>query len=70
MFELEAYVRPYETAMIRRSRPEVFCKEVVLRNFAKFTEKKIVTRVFFNKVAGFLYPLCNHFKGFCNIYAR
>ena len=36
----------------RRSRPEVFCKEGALRNFAKFTEKHQCQSLFFNKVAG------------------
>ena len=31
---------------------EVFCKKGVLRNFAKFTEKQLYQRPFFNKVAG------------------
>ena len=37
---------------IRRSRPEVFCKKGVLRNFAKFTGKHLCQSLFFNKVAG------------------
>ena len=36
----------------RRSRPEVFCKEGALRNFAKFTEKHQCQSLFFNEVAG------------------
>ena len=39
-------------ASIRSSRPEVFCKKSVLRNFAKFTGKHLCQRTFFNKVAG------------------
>ena len=35
----------------RSSRPEVFCKKVVLRNFAEFTRKHLRKRLFFNKVA-------------------
>ena len=35
----------------RNSRPEVFCKEGVLRNFAKFTGKHLCQTLFFNKVA-------------------
>ena len=31
------------------SRPEVFCKKGVLRNFAKFTGKHLYPRLFFNK---------------------
>ena len=34
------------------SRPEVFCKKGVLRNFAKFTGKHLCQGLFFNKVAG------------------
>ena len=35
----------------RSSRPEVFSKKGVLRNFAKFTEKHLCQSLFFNKVA-------------------
>ena len=35
----------------RSSRPEVFCKKGVLRNFAKFTGKHMCQSLFFNKVA-------------------
>ena len=34
------------------SRPEMFCKKGVLRNFAKFTRKHLCQSLFFNKVAG------------------
>ena len=34
------------------SRPEVFCKKGVLRNFAKFTGKDLCQSLFFNEVAG------------------
>ena len=37
---------------IRSSRPEVFCKKDVLRNFVKFTRKYLWKSLFFNKVAG------------------
>ena len=36
----------------RSSRPEVFCQEGVLRNFAKFTGKHLCHSPYFNKVAG------------------
>ena len=36
----------------RSSRPEVFCKKGVLRNFTKFTGKHLCQSFFFNKVAG------------------
>ena len=35
----------------RSSRPEVFCKKGVLRNFAKFLRKHLCQSLFFNKVA-------------------
>ena len=34
---------------VRSSRPEVFCKKVVLRNFAKFKGKHLCQSLFFNK---------------------
>ena len=36
---------------IKKQSPEVFYKKGVLRNFAKFTEKYLCQRLFFNKVA-------------------
>ena len=36
----------------RSSRPEVFRRKGVLRNFAKFTGKHLCQSLFFNKVAG------------------
>ena len=36
----------------RGSRPEVFCKKGVLKNFAKFTGKYLCHSLVFNKVAG------------------
>ena len=38
--------------LFRRSRPEVFYKKNVLRNFAKFTGKHLWQSLYFNKVAG------------------
>ena len=35
--------------LVRSSRPDVFCKNDVLRNFAKFTGKHMFLRLFFNK---------------------
>ena len=35
----------------RNSRPEVFCKKGVLKNFVKFTEKHLCQSLFFNTVA-------------------
>ena len=39
-------------SVIRSSRPDVFCENGVLRNFAKFTGKHLCQSLFFNKVAG------------------
>ena len=36
-------------AICRNSRPEVFCKKVVLRNFVKLTGKHLCQSLFFNK---------------------
>ena len=36
----------------RSTRPEVFCKKGVLRNFRKFTGKHLCQSLFFNKVTG------------------
>ena len=37
--------------ILRSSRPVVFCKKAVPRNFAKFTGKHLCQILFFNKVA-------------------
>ena len=37
---------------LRSSHSEVFCKIGVLRNFAKFTGKRLCESLFFNNVAG------------------
>ena len=47
----------------RSSRPEVFYKKVVLRNFAKFIEKQLYSSLFFNKVADLRLFLQNTFGG-------
>ena len=36
----------------RSSRPEVFCKKGVIRNFAKFTGKHLCQSLFLNKYSG------------------
>ena len=45
MFRREAILK------YRSSRPEVFCKKSVFRNFTKFTGKHLYQSLFFNKVA-------------------
>ena len=45
--------------MFRSSRPEVFCKEGVLRDFAKFTGKHLRKGLSFNKVADLRPEACN-----------
>ena len=51
----------------RSSRPKVFCKKVVLRNFAEFTGKHLCQTLFFNKVAGFSVRLQVFSCDFCEI---
>ena len=41
--------------IFRSSRPEVFCKKGVLRNFTKVAGKHLCQSLFFNKVALQLY---------------
>ena len=43
--------RKIESEKSISSRPEVFCRIGVLRNFAKFTPKHLSQSLFFNKVA-------------------
>ena len=40
--------------LCRSSRPEVFCKKGVFRNFTKFTEKHLRQSISFNEVAGLM----------------
>ena len=42
----------YKLRHYRSSRPKVFCKKGVLKNFPKFTGKHLCQNLFFNKVAG------------------
>ena len=42
----------YDYTYDRSSGPELFCKENVLRNFAKFIGKHLCQSLFFNRVAG------------------
>ena len=45
-------VKNYKVPNLRTSRPEVFSKKVVLRNFAKFTGKHLYQNFFFDVAAG------------------
>ena len=47
----------------RSSRPEVFYKKGVLRNFAKFIGKRLCQNLFFNKVAGLRLRIKEGLKG-------
>ena len=44
------------------SRPEVFCKKSVFRNFAEFSGKHLCQTLFFNNVAGLGPRACNFIK--------
>ena len=44
--------RRFSFLFCRSSRPEVFCKKGVFKNFTKFTGKHLRQNLFFNKVAG------------------
>ena len=46
--------------MFKNSRPEVFCKKGVLRNFAKFTGKQLCQSLFLNKA--YRPQACNFIK--------
>ena len=48
--------------MSRSSRPDVLCKKQILRNFAKFTGKRLCRSLLFNKVAGLRYLPVNFVK--------
>ena len=65
MFLMQALREITEVKMSRGSRPEVFSKKGVLRNFAKFTGKHLCQRLFFNKVAGALAQVFSY--KFCEI---
>ena len=68
-------IKPHRTGMLkviddikthwvrtRSTRPDVFCKVGVLRNFSKFTGKHLCQGFFFNKVAGLRPKACNFIK--------
>ena len=47
----EDFLLKHKIYYCRSSRPEVFYKKGVLRNFVKFTEKQLCQSLFFNKFA-------------------
>ena len=51
-FAEEIWLTTFNLSLFRSSRPEVFCKIVVFKNFEKFTREHLYLRLFFNKVAG------------------
>ena len=53
---------PFKNKVFSSSRPEVFCKKFILKNFAKFTGKHLCQGLFFNKVAGLRPHACNSIK--------
>ena len=44
-------MKPFNENRVRSSRPEVFCKKGVLKNFTRFTGKYLCQSLFYNKVA-------------------
>ena len=50
--QFEILVLVFEIWSYGSSRPKVFCKNSVLRNFTKFTGKQLCQSLFLNKVAG------------------
>ena len=48
-------VKNFNDILDRSSRPEMFCKKGVLRNFTKFTGKHLCQSLFFNKVPDLKY---------------
>ena len=53
--------KPHVIYFYWSSRPDVFCEKVVLKNFAKFTDKHLSQSFFFNKVVE-LRQACNFIK--------
>ena len=53
LLNLKIYLTKVEKRVDGSNLPEVFCKKGVLRNFAKFTGKRLYQSLFFKKVAGF-----------------
>ena len=48
---IQLVFKHYKAVTYRSSRPEVFCKKGVLKDFVKLTEKHLCQSLFFNKVA-------------------
>ena len=51
-FSLTYKISLYDFIISKSSRPEVFCKKDILKNFAKFAGKHLCKSLFFHKVAG------------------
>ena len=49
---LYIFQEPNQHHPFRSSRPDMFCKKGILRNFAKSTGKHLCQSLYFNKVAG------------------
>ena len=47
-----SYRKTILTNIFRSSRPKMFCKKSILKNFTKFIGKHLCQSLFFNKVAG------------------
>ena len=52
MYNCFSGIKLWSSKKIRSSRPEVFCKKAVLKNFTKFTGRQLFEILSFNKVAG------------------
>ena len=56
---------PFKDVAVQKQPLQLFCKKGVLRNFAKFTRKRLCQSIFFNKVAG-LRPATLLIKRLCH----
>ena len=66
-FLVKADLSKFPLLQDKHSRPEMFYKKGVLRNFAKFTKRHLCQSHFFNKVAG-LRPATSLEKGLWHRY--
>ena len=51
MYSVWSYMYSVHLCKFRSSRPEVYCKKVILGKFAKFTGKHLCQRIFLNRFA-------------------